>query len=678
MTDQPFSFADGFPPADSDAWLALVEKSVAGGLDKLMRESEDGVTIRPVYSADDAPDAPVGLPGAMPFVRGGAAARPGHGWPGGGWDVRQPHRHPDPAVANKAILEDLERGATSVRLAVGDEGLRLGGLDDLDRALDGVYLDLAAVDLDAGADAPAAAAMLMALWGRRGVAPVAVAYLGVDPIGSLARDGALPLPLDAALADLGALAGYAAEHWPGTVPVKVDGSVWYGAGATEAQDLACCIATGTAYLRALTAAGLPVETACRQIAFSLDLGTDIFDAIAKLRAARRLWARVCEASGAGEPDRALRLGAALSMRAVTRRDPWVNMLRNTSACFAAAVGGADWISLPPHSAAVGLPDSFARRIARNVHVVLQEESHLGQVADPAGGSWYVESLTDGLARAAWARFQDIERAGGMVAALRDGLVQSWLEATNATRATDIARRKRPITGVSEFPNLAEPDVDVEPVADAVAADGPAGATEALPGTGAARIAALVERAAGGASLSALTAAMSAGLGDAETMTPLLRIRLAAGWEALRDASDRHLAAQGTRPRIFMAALGPVARHTARASFARNVFEAGGIEAVGSGGYDTAEAVATAFRDSGATIAVLCGGDDDYADLAADMASALKSAGCTRLWLAGRAGDRAADWAAAGIDGYIGVGTDILGTLREAHRHLGLAEEGAAA
>lgn len=458
----------------------------------------------------------------------------------------------------------------------------------------------------------------------------------------------------------------------------MDGSVWYGAGATEAQDLACCIATGTAYLRALTAAGLPVDAACRQIAVTLDLGTDIFDAIAKLRAARRLWARVCEASGAGEPARALRLGAGLSMRAVTRRDPWVNMLRNTSACFAAAVGGAEWITLPPHSAAVGLPDGFARRIARNVHVILQEESHLGRVADPAGGSWFIESLTDGLARAAWARFQDIERAGGMVSALRDGLVHSWLEAANVARTTDIARRKRPITGVSEFPNLAEPDVDVEPAAPGSGTGCPAGSVDALPGAGADRVAALVDRAIGGTSLSGLTAALAAGLGGGEELPPLPRMRLATGWEALRDASDRHLLAQGGRPRIFLANLGPVARYTARASFARNAFEAGGIEAVGSGGYDTAEAAAAAFRDSGARIAVLCGSDDDYAGLAADMAAALKSAGCARLWLAGRPGDRASDWAAAGINGYIGVGTDILGTLREAHRHLGLADEGTAA
>jgi methylmalonyl-CoA mutase len=298
----------------------------------------------------------------------------------------------------------------------------------------------------------------------------------------------------------------------------------------------------------------------------------------------------------------------------------VNMLRTTVACLAAAVGGADAVTVLPFDSALGLPDGFARRIARNTQAILVEESGLARVIDPAGGSWYVERLTDQLARAAWPVFQEIERAGGQHAALRSGLIAEQLAQNWAKRSSALARRREAVTGVSEFPNLSEPRLVRV-------------AAPAAPGGG------------------------------------LPRVRRAAAFEALRARSDAVLADTGARPRILLAALGPAAVHTARSTFAANLFQAGGIETVlseAAGGSKTDKpdfaALTEAFTASGTAAACLCSSDGLYAEYAAEAAAALKAAGARYVVLAGRPGDRRAAYAEAGVDAFAYVGCDALAIL----------------
>ncbi|WP_255285699.1 methylmalonyl-CoA mutase family protein, partial [Streptomyces niveus] len=382
-------------------------------------------------------------------------------------------------------------------------------------------------------------------------------------------------------------------------------------------------AAGVAALRDLTAAGLSVEAACGQLEFRYAATADQFLTIAKLRAARRLWARVAEVSGAGPAGAAQRQHAVTSSVMMTRRDPWVNMLRTTVASLAAGVGGADSVTVLPFDHTLGLPDGFARRIARNTSTILIEESHLGRVIDPAGGSWYVERLTDDLAHAAWAWFQEIERAGGQRAALRDGLIAERLAATWATRSEKLARRREPVTGVSEFPQLAEAPV--------VRDTPPPAATGGLP---------TVHR------------------DDA--------------FEALRSRSDAHLASTGARPRVLLAALGPAAAHTARVTFASNLFQSGGIEPVHDPVTVDATTVADALTASRATLACLCSSDPIYAEQAAQVAAALKAAGATRVYLAGRPGEQRETLIRAGVDEFAAAGDDAVAVLSAALDHLGVA------
>ncbi|MFE0106118.1 methylmalonyl-CoA mutase small subunit [Streptomyces sp. NPDC059009] len=613
LPDDGLSLAAEFPDATHEQWQRLVEgvlrksgKDVSGTAaeEALSTALEDGLTTRPLYTARDAaPDA--GFPGFAPFVRGAAP----EGNAPGGWDVRQRHASADPARTNEAVLADLENGVTSLWLAVGPGGLPVDGLE---QALSGVYLDLAPVALDAGDQAAPAARELLRLYEAAGVADDAArGTLGVDPLGHEARTGTA-VDLTAAAVELARRCG---ERHPGLRALTVDALPYHEAGGSAAQELGAALATGVAYLRDLAGAGLGVEEACAQLEFRFAATADQFLTIAKFRAARRLWARVAEVAGAPAAG-AQRQHAVTSPVMMTRRDPWVNMLRTTVACLGAGVGGADAVTVLPFDHSLGLPDTFARRIARNTSTILLEESHLARVIDPAGGSWYVERLTDELAHAGWEFFQEIERAGGQAGALRSGLIGDRLAATWAERGKKLAKRREPITGVSEFPLLAERAVEREPA--------PATPAGGLP-----------------------------------------RVRRDEAYEELRARSDAHLEATGARPKVFLAALGPAAAHTARATFAANLFMAGGIEPVHDPVSVNTASAAEAFAASGASVACVCSSDALYAEQADEVAKALKSAGARQVFLAGR-GEY------ADIDAYVYAGCDAVAVLTSTLDLMGVA------
>ncbi|MCX5253007.1 methylmalonyl-CoA mutase subunit beta [Streptomyces canus] len=599
LPDDGLSLAAEFPDANLEQWHGLVAgvlrksgKEVSGTAaeDALSTALEDGLRTRPLYTAHDAAPDP-GFPGFAPFVRGARA----EGNTTGGWDVRQRHAVAD----NTAVLTDLENGVTSLWLVAGEGGIPVASLG---KVLDGVYLDLAPIALDAGSQVASAAQELLRLYDERGIdGKAARGSLGADPLGQEARTGQA-----SDFAPVVPLARRCAEEYPGLRALTVDALPYHEAGGSAAQELGASIATGVAYLRELTEAGLSVEQACAQLEFRYAATADQFLTIAKLRAARRLWARVaevCGAPGAGAQAQ----HAVVSPVMMTRRDPWVNMLRATIATLAAGVGGADAVTVLPFDHALGLPDAFARRIARNTSTILVEESHLSRVIDPAGGSWYVERLTDELAEAAWRFFRTIERDGGQAAVLRSGRLRTDLATTWAQRSKKLATRREPVTGVSEFPFLSEKPVVRDPAP---------------------------EQPAGG----------------------LPRVRRDEAYEDLRARSDAHLAATGSRPRVFLAAIGPAAAHTARTTFAANLFQAGGIEPVTEG----------TFEESGATEVCLCSSDALYEERADDVVRTLKAEGARHVFLAGRPGQY------SGVDSYVFAGCDAVAVLTATLDRMGVS------
>jgi methylmalonyl-CoA mutase len=605
--------AADFPPATRARWRELVDALLKGApFDrKLVASTYDGLIIQPLYerSANARP----------------VAARASHG----GWQILQRVEHPDPAAANTQAQNDCRNGASGLSLvfagSLGAHGHGIeAGEDALARTLDGIDLASAGIliDLDLGPQAEAAGRAIGSLLRHRAVEPASVNIrFGFDPLGAMAVSGAAPFSLTDMRTRLGrVVANLAQAGFKGPFAVA-DGRVIHNAGGSEAQELAFVLAAATFYLRALEEAGIPVDAARRQVFFRLSADADQFLTISKFRALRQLWARIEEACGLapGPPF----VSAETAWRMMTRQDPHVNMLRATIAVFGASLGGADAITVLPFTLARGLPDRFARRIARNTQLILSEESHLARVADPTAGAGGIEEITAQLCQAAWSLFQEIERAGGAAVALKEGLIQAKVAAVRDKRQAAIAIRAERLTGTSDFPDLAEPPV---PVLEATPAAAPAP-----------------------------PAAIS--------LQPLPPIRLAEPFERLREASDRVLAATGSRPKIFFANLGDPADFTARATFAETFFEAGGIAAPGNDGFTNSDDMVAAFKASDAPFACLCSSDEVYAGKGAAAAKALTQAGALHVYLAGRPGQLEPELRAAGVGTIIYAGCNVLEILQ---------------
>lgn len=662
---------------------------------RLAWELADGVEVPALSTEDDRPTGsdPAGLPGVAPFTRGTQLPPSGDAT----WTLGHRVDDPRPAEANEALLDDLVLGAGLLWLQVDAAGR--AGLDaDDPRALGRVGLhgvrwstpveitallrdvDPTAIEIfvDAGADALAAAGLYFDWARRRGVEPGKLrgGFLA-DPLAALARDGSLPGSLDDAFAQAAALASHCRRHAPGLRALGLSTRPFHDAGASPAQELGFGLAAAVESMRRLGEHGLDPGAVAAQTVFVHAVGSRTFVEIAKLRAARLLWSKVLGAAGAAS-------GAALqkhvvfgSDATVTVVDPWTNLLRGTAQIFAAVVGGADAVVPGAYDRRLGTPSDAARRLGLTGQHVLGEESHLRRVADPAGGSWALEELTDRLARRAWDVFRRIEGDGGFVACLRSGDLARRLGESVARRRADLRKRKDGIVGLSVFPDLGEerpererPDLDAvnehalaalgsveRPPPDDVAE------TEELP----LDADAVTEAASRNASLGRLAAALHRD--EPETAEPLEPFRPSAAWERLRLATDAVVSEGGDRPKIFLANLGSVREHRARTEFAAGLFQAGGIAPLDHGSCEHAPCVASDFRTSGARVAVLCSSDERYAELAADAAAALKEAGASRVYLAGRPGEHEEAWREAGVDKFVYLGCDALAVVEDLLVHL---------
>jgi len=685
MLDSKFTIRDEFPAVDYGSWRTVVEADLNGALfdKKLVTHTYEGVDFQPIYVADDAfsDNGLQGYPRLIPSVCGSRALDTAPE----GIDLRQEHANPDLETAHHAVLEDLSGGVTSLLLRLdasvcgisepeeSNVGLLVSSVDDLDALLNGVQLDHVGIAVDAGAAFLPAAAQLAALWERRKVAAnKARGAFNADPLAVLAREGELPQAAEEALTFLGDLANWASNSYSGVTSVGIDTSPYHHAGATAAQDLALGLATGVAYLRAMTEAGLGIDQAVGQIQLRMSLGTRHFLAIAKLRAARRLWSRIIEVCGGSNTTRSPLIHARTSERVLTRCDPYVNMLRNSVSAFAACIGGAEIFTSLPFDQTLGLPSEMSRRVARNTVHILQEEAHLHRVIDPAGGSWFVETITEQLAEEAWGIFQEVERSGGMLRALQSGWVAEQIDSAFSSRARDIAHRKVGITGVSEFPNIGEqyldsPRVDIEELRSAQDRNTNSphqGAQGLEKASDVSRTNFAVRAATAGATIAQLATALGYHTSPTQ-IEPLKSQSLAKPFEELRDATNRWQSEHGQRPRVFLANMGPIAHHTARATYAKNFFEAGGFEVVSNHGFELNVAAAIdAYRASGASIVVICSSDKLYPDFVPRISGELKAAGVRTVVLAGNPGAMKSAWRDAGVDRFIHMKCNVLATLQE--------------
>jgi methylmalonyl-CoA mutase len=681
MADIQQSFMEPFPPASLEQWREKAEAGLKGASfeEALSTKTHEGIQLKPLYTQQDLTQADeAGFPGFAPFTRGNTL--PGSG--ATGWEIHQAIRHPDPLRAAEEINANLNQGVHSVWLHLNDafqagavpsnSGVHCNSVEDFAK-LQPKNDAGCEVGLEVGGNGLAGLALLLA---QRGDDATLQGSINLDPLGTLARVGRLPGSLQDVYNQMAAITRFSIERHAPLRTISVSTTPSHRAGGNAVQELACALSTGVTYLREMTSRGLELNDVLPRMGFRFSMGRHFFMEMAKLRAARTLWARVAQTCGVDAPG-GMHIHAETSHFTGTRRDPFVNLLRGTSQAFAAIAGGANQITTTPFDQPLGQSSDFSQRLAAHTQVVLNEESHLGIVIDPAGGSFYIESLSRELAQRAWTHFQEMEKEGGITTALQTGTLQAGLEKSWLQKRDAVEHRRDPITGVSEFPHLNE-----TPLTTPTASPTPTG-TES-PGNSFAAHAALsgalkegstqavhlaVDALQNGTELQALLGALWEN-SEPPSVSPLPAHTLAEPFEELRDRSDHVLATAGKRPSVFLANLGSIPQHKARATFARNFFEAGGIETHGNDGFETTDALVDAFRRSEALWAVLCSSDKVYADQVEETAGALRDAGAQVLLLAGKPGEHEARYRDAGIDSFIYTGCNAYQTLHQLYSRQG--------
>lgn len=695
-----------FPFSTPGDWRQLVEKELKGAPfdKKLVSKTYEGIDLQPIYTQEDSAGLPHldSLPGFPPYVRGGSAA----GYRGQAWAVAQELTYATPAAWNSAARHDLDHGQTALTIVldaatlqgldpdqapadtVGRGGLSLATVDDLAAALDGVDLGKVPLFFQAGSVGVPVAALLAALAQRRGLATSALqGAIAFDPLGGLAQTGSLPTSLARAYDEMAQLSLWAQEHAPQVQTIAVNGQPYHDGGGSAVQELAFALATAVDYIRALQERGLEIDAIAPRIRFAFSVGANFFTELAKLRAARLLWAQIVAAFGGQAEAQKMTLHARTSRWNTTALDPHVNLLRSTVEAFAGVAGSCDSLHVGYFDEAIQPPDEFSRRIARNTHLILSAEAHLSKVVDPAGGSWYVEKLTDDVARRAWELFQTVESKGGMAQALQAGFPQQQIAKIAGQRAAALATRKDILVGTNMYPNtkekaLADHTPDYAAItrerADALASYRSAKHAASAPldtlraadaGT---LVAGAIAAAAAGATLGEINGALRQGADAGLTITAIPTQRGSAPFEALRAASEAYLAKTGARPRIFLANMGPLLQHKARADFSTAFFQVGGFDVLGNSGFATVEEAAAAAKAADTAAVVICSTDATYPELVPPLAQLIKAERPdTLLILAGYPTDQVESYKAAGIDEFIHLRADVYHVLARVLQTIGV-------
>ncbi len=658
MDMQNIEFPKDFLEATHRDWEASALRALKGvTLDALSTPIAGGLEIKPLYQGytDSAP------------LQLRECSHP--------WKIIQ--RSDDPIIsgANVQMLEDLEGGADCIELVLPGSprglhgGLSVQRIDDMLRLLDGVKPDLIDFRLECGYEGSATLALLVETCKRLGIEPDQLTVHGVsDPLSVLINSGRVRDSFGRLELRTQDLAGYARSNGIKGSLLRGDGRCYHDAGANSVQELGLILSSLLYYMRALEKGSVPAEDLTKHVSACLSASADQFGTIIKARAMRQIWSRLLEA--AQLPFQPLHLHMETSWRMMTERDPWVNMLRTTVATFAAGIGGADSVCVLPFTSPLGLPNAFARRIARNTQLILIEESNLAQVSDPAAGSGLVEERTEDLANAAWSYFQKIEKEGGVPGALASGVIHS--DVMKARREEDrlVATGRHPLTGTSAFPSLEKLDVDVlKENADQI-------------GEVTTRIE-LPEPSTDGQLIEAVAKALTKGVGLVDIQAsrkqlgesnckPLKLSRLATPFETLRNKAEAHQETQGDPAKVFLATLGPVAQHTARATFASNFYAAGGFVSSGGKQFNSLDDMISCFRISDARVVCLCSSDKVYKEQAVAALKQLKVAGAKRITLSGHPEDLLPELTENGLDGTIYQGCDMLAELKTCFEAAGVS------
>ncbi len=677
LTDISAMKQQSFPIPSFEEWKQEVEKSLKGKpFEKLYSTTYENITIKPIYTRQDIESLAhvEQYPGFPGYVRG---TKP-NGYIREPWKVSQEISASSPTEWNEIVKHDLERGQTEIHIVLERLGFPVTSVDDIEAMFSGISLDKYSLRVDAGAQSLSFLALLAAYLQKQQIPFDAVrGTIGMDPVGALAEKGQLSTSLAALYDVMADVTKWAKENMPGVKTVIVRGEPYHNGGANAVQELAFAFATAVEYIRACLDRGLVIDAIAPQIHFSFAIGSNFFMEIAKLRAARLVWSNIVQAFGGSESSQKIAMHARTSYFTKTVYDPYVNMLRATAEAFAATIGGADSLHVSPFDEAIGRADEFSRRIARNTQLILLEEAHIANVIDPAGGSYYVETLTARVAEEAWKLFQQIEEKGGIVKALQDGFVQAEVENVAEQRKNNVKKRKEKIVGTNFYANLAE--APVQKTRENNENDLPSSTlneenvAQLQAGFGEKR---WIETAIFMAVRRATAREIEAALKADEASVSVKQIkqwRLAEPFEQLRKASEAHLEKHGARPTVHLINIGSIPNYKARADFITGFFEAGGMAVVKSEGVHTAEEAVSEAINANGTHYIICGSDESYTDIVPVIAKALKQANSNvKLYVAGKqAPDVEQSFVQAGVDGFIHIGSNCYETIVSFMKEMGV-------
>ncbi len=627
-----------FPPISTETWMALVNKDLKGAEyeKKLVKKTEEGIAVQAILRSENLPSEE--WLSSAPALRGCKTKD-------NDWAIREQISGPDPAKANELAKKAIARGAQQVAFKLLGGGVNVTTQDQMHTLLDGIDLKSVPVVLNAGALSAQALAMLLVEAQRQGVKPA-------DLKGGVQLDPLMQGATKAWADQVKPVVAYAVENLPGTKTLAVDAAALLEAGASAAQELGFGVAALVEYVAGLSDAGIDPAKVVAQTEVRFGVGSNYFLEIAKLRAARTVIAQAVQAFGVKDALPAIH--ATTSALTQTVYDPYVNMLRATTEAMSAAVAGVDSMTVSPFDAAFATPDEFSQRIARNAQIILKSESHMSKVIDPAGGSYYVESLTKSLAEAAWKLFQMVEELGGFAAALQSGFMQGEVASVRASREKAVAQRRKPIVGASNYPNLKETQEPPKAPAQTLVA-----AVPAFP--------------AGSDFVELLTKIRESGgltkwISDAPATPAFPPVRVSEGYERLRLAVDAKVAAGGKRPVVFLAQLGNPTMRKARATFVTGFFGCGGYAIVEHVAKEP-EAAAQEAKKAGADLVVLCSSDDEYATFTAPLKKALGPT--PKLLVAGYPQDAIEQLKADGADDFVHIKLNVVETLERYHKELGV-------
>jgi methylmalonyl-CoA mutase len=680
-----------FPIPSFEEWKTVAEKSLKGKpLEKLNTTTYEGIELKTIYTKKDVQDIKHinNLPGEGSFHRGNQRL----GYREKPWHVCQEITAATAADFNEKLKYDLKRGQTMIHLKadkatingididkadeaqIGNEGIPLTNAAFLEKALKDIDLRDYPIMIQSGVSSTPIFSFFITYLQKREIALNEIeAYVGADPITNLVTEGKSRLTVNAQYNQMAEIIKWNNRHDANIRVIQISADPWHDAGTSADQELAFALASAVDYIRAMLDKDLHIDEIAKHLYFPFSIGSQLFMEIAKLRAARLLFSRIIGAFGGNEQSQKMYIHGRTSQFTKTKYDPYVNMLRTTTEAFSAVAGGVDSLHVSPFDEVIREGDDFSRRIARNTQTILREESHLDRVVDPAGGSWFVESLTDQLAKKAWQLFQEIEKKGGMLAAVKEGYPQGLVKKTAEQRISHASHRKDRIVGTNMYPNLEEKPLSVVNKAKRdedviIKKEINKKSFDEIEPT----LDNLIEMAAKGATVSDILTCYQTS--DSEETVPAIKaFRVAEPFEKLRDAAIQYKQANGHFPKVFFINLGAIPKHKARADFSLNFFAAGGFEAEKNDGYHSVEEAVQAVLSSNLSTVVINGSDDQYEQLVPEIARLLKQEKPeVTIFVAGKQPSEVTEtFNKAGVDGYIHIDSNCYETLRELQQQKGV-------